>query len=286
MRKFLLPVLLLSALSGCDIVNAPTGEVVTPQQPGGDTVKRNVLLEDCTGFLCNNCPDAAIRAMQLKAIYGDRLVVVGVHMMNSFAEPQSGTNYLTDFRTPAGMAYEDEFDITALPIGLVNRKPYNGSIRVSRYSWSTAVADMIDQQAALDLQIDTLVLDPLANTVSGTVRAVLLQPLTTPHNITLYLTEDHVIDWQLNNQANPPDVPNYDHRHVLRGALNGTWGEPFMGTGTQVGDTVSLTFSHPLPPAPATVLDPDNCALVAYVYSTAGADKYEVKQVVERTFHP
>ncbi|MBP9079034.1 MAG: Omp28-related outer membrane protein [Flavobacteriales bacterium] len=291
MRYLLLSLLVITSLSSCDIVNAPKGDMASPTPPGGSTVTRNVLLEDCTGFRCNNCPDAAIRAMQLKAIYGDRLVVVGVHMLDEFAKPVEPLDdgfYDTDFRTPAGNTYQSQggFDITALPIGLVNRKPYNGSIRVSRYSWSTAVAGMIDQQAALDLRIDTLIFDSVAGTVSGGVSAVLLQPLATPHNLTLYLTEDHVIDWQLNNQANPHDVPNYDHRHVLRGALNGTWGEGFLDASTQVGDTVHLTFSHPLPPAPATVLEPNNCALVAYVYSTSGSDKYEVKQVVEREFQP
>jgi hypothetical protein len=284
MHKFLLHVLLIASLGSCDIVNAPKGESAAPVAPGG-SVTRNVLLEDCTGHLCNNCPAAAQIAAQLKNTYGDRLVVVGVHMLDNFAAPQS-PNYTTDFRTPAGNAYKDQFDITALPIGLVNRKVINNSIRVSRYSWSTAVASMIDQEADVDLHIDTLQYDASAGLISGEVSAVLLHPITTAYNLTLYLTEDHVIDWQLDNQATPPDVPDYDHRHVLRGALNGSWGEAFLTTGMQVGDTMNLEFSYPVPPPPATILDPAHCAVVAYVYSTAGSDQYEVKQVVERKLLP
>lgn len=282
MRNLLLPILAIAAFSSCDIVDTPKGEMATPTPPTGSTVTRNVLLEDCTGFRCNNCPDAAVRAQQLKDIYGDRLTVVAVHMTTTFAEPLP-PNYITDFRTPAGNAYETTFGITALPTGMVNRKLINNSRLVSRYTWSTAVAGMIDQAAAIDLQVDSLSYDPVANTVSGTIRGILLQPLSTAHNITLYITEDHVIDWQMNNQANPPDVPDYDHRHVLRGALNSPWGEAFMGTSTAVGDTVDLAFSYTLP---ANVLAPANCALVAYAYSTAGADQYEVKQVVERELVP
>jgi hypothetical protein len=278
MRNLLLPLLAMAAFSSCDIVSDPKGDQTSPIPPSGSTVTRNVLLEDCTGFRCNNCPDAAIRAQQLKDIYGDRLVVVAIHMVNTFAEPLP-PNYVTDFRTPAGNAYETTFGISALPTGMVNRKLINNSRLVSRYSWSTAVAGMIDQAAAVDLQVDTLTYDAGSHTVSGTVRGILLQPLTTAHNITLYITEDHVIDWQMNNQANPPDVPDYDHRHVLRGALNSPWGEAYMGTATTVGDTVDLPFSYPLPD---NVLQPANCSLVAYVYSTAGADQYEVKQVTER----
>lgn len=56
-----------------------------------------------------------------------------------------------------------------------------------------------------------------------------------------------------------------------------------MAVTDQVGDTISLPFSYPLP---GNVLQPDNCAIVAYVYSTSGADQYEVKQVTERKFVP
>ncbi|MGV9012063.1 MAG: Omp28 family outer membrane lipoprotein [Flavobacteriales bacterium] len=277
--RYLIPsLLLIGTLSGCDIIDTPKTTIGPNTGPGGGGVTRNVLLEDCTGHLCNNCPDAAIRAQQLKAIYGDRLVVVGVHMVNSFAQPQS-PNYTTDFRTPAGGDYEQTFQINSLPTGMISRKPLNGSIRISRYSWSTAVADLIDQTADIDLQVDTIQYDAGTNIVSGTVRGMILNPFAGPHNITLYITEDHVIDWQLDNTATPPDVPNYDHRDVLRAALNGSWGQAFAGATDQVGDTIDLPFSYQLP---SNVLQPANCALVAYVYSTTGADQYEVKQVVER----
>ncbi|MBK9422054.1 MAG: Omp28 family outer membrane lipoprotein [Flavobacteriales bacterium] len=276
--RYLIPsLLLIGTLSGCDIIDTPKATIGPDTGPGGG-VTRNVLLEDCTGHLCNNCPDAAIRAQQLKAIYGERLVVVGVHMVNSFAQPQS-PNYTTDFRTPAGSDYEQTFQITSLPTGMISRKPLNGSIRISRYSWSTAVADLIDQTADIDLQVDTIQYDAGTNTVSGTVRGIILNPFSGPQNITLYITEDHVIDWQLDNSATPPDVPNYDHRDVLRAALNGSWGQAFANATDQVGDTIDLPFSYQLP---SNVLQPANCALVAYVYSTTGADQYEVKQVVER----
>ncbi|MCO6482015.1 MAG: Omp28-related outer membrane protein [Flavobacteriales bacterium] len=286
MHRQALLLLAISAFSSCDIVDSPKGELATPTPPPGNTVTRNVLLEDCTGFRCNNCPDAAVRAMQLKSIYGDRLVVVGVHMTTTFAQPVEPLDdnwYDTDFRTEAGNAYETTFGIDALPKGMVNRKVIDGTRAISRYTWASAVAGMIDQEAAVDLKIRDLNYDGAANTISGTVTGVVRQPLSTAHNITLYITEDHVIDWQLNNQANPPDVPDYEHRHVLRGALNSPWGQPFLAAGPAVGDTVELAFSFGMP---TNVLVPSNCALVAYVYSTEGADQYEVKQVVEEALVP
>jgi len=94
------------------------------------------------------------------------------------------------------------------------------------------------------------------------------------------LIEDHVVDWQLDNEATPPDVENYEHRHVLRTTLNGTWGVPLITGAANTGDTITLSY-------PDFAVDPSwqpaNCALVAYAYNTASN---EVMQVAERNFQP
>ena len=88
--------------------------------------------------------------------------------------------------------------------------------------------------------------------------------------------------------AGQDHVPDYDPRHVLRDNLNGTWGDVIIPTSAQPGDTLSESFTYTLPPATAInhVINTSNCSLVAYAYSTSGADKYEVKQVTERKFVP
>ena len=278
MRNFIIPILFIAALSGCDIIDQPKSDMATPTPPGGGNVTRNVLLEDCTGFLCTNCPAAATHAQELKTIYGDRLVVVGVHM-GGFAVP-SGPDYTTDFRTEAGNTYKTTFMIDFAPAGLINRKPYNGVLGLGVDSWSSAVGALIDLPAEMDMWFEPITFNSSANTVSGTVKVAILQPFTGPHNLTIYLTEDHVIDWQLDGNTN---VPDYDHRHVLRSALNSTWGEELVATSAQVGDTLSRTFTYSMP---SNVIQPNNCALVAYVYPTSGAERYEVMQATERKFVP
>lgn len=275
----LLPVLLMFTLPGCDQIDNPGLVDAGPALPGGSTITRNVLLEDCTGFQCTNCPAAAAQADMLKGIYGDRLVVVGVHM-GHFAEPTNGSNYTTDFRTPAGNEYRTTFGINFYPAGLISRVPYLGASGLAMGSWSSAVANLIDQPADMEVWLEPLTHNVADNTVAGTVKVAILGTVNGPHNLTLYLTEDHVVDWQLDGNTH---VPDYDHRHVLRAALNGTWGEELIASSAQAGDTLELAFSYPLP---ANVLQPDNCSVVAYVYSTSGADQYEVKQVTERAFTP
>lgn len=278
MRPLPLALLMLTVL-GCDQIDNPGLVDAGPVLPGGSTTTRNVLLEDCTGFQCTNCPAAAQQADVLKGIYGDRLVVVGVHM-GHFAEPTNGSNYTTDFRTPAGNEYRTTFDINFYPAGLVSRVPYLGASGLAMGSWSSAVANLIDQPADMDVWLAPLSHNDANNTVAGTVKVAILRALNGPHNLTLYLTEDHVIDWQLDGNTH---VPDYEHRHVLRAALNNPWGAQFLHGNEQPGDTLELAFSYPLPD---NVLQPANCAVVAYVYSTSGADQYEVKQVTERALMP
>lgn len=270
--------------AGCDYVDLPKGEQAAPTPPPSEGVTRRVLLEDFTGHTCNNCPDAARIAQQLKALYGDDLVVVGVHMTETFAAPvlPLGDGYYdTDFRTPAGNAYEQTFQVAALPTGTVSRKPYNNNIRVGRTNWASAVSQLIGTAADMDVWFDSFTYNEATHHVDATVKVACLNAITGDHSLTVYLTEDHVIDWQTDNTANPPEVPNYDHRDVLRDNLNGTWGEAVITGSAAAGDTLTRTFSYTLP---GNVVTPANCALVAYVYSTGGADQYEVKQVAERKF--
>lgn len=291
MRTLLSSLLALALLSGCDIINAPKGDSAQPVNPVAG-VTRRVLLEDCTGARCSNCPQAAVIAADLQTLYNqneDRVIVVAIHMVPQYAEPLP-PNYTTDFRTPAGNEYALHYDMAALglPRGLINRKPYNGSPAIARSNWSSAVAQVIDLPPDMDLWFDSFNFNIATNEVTTSVKVAVINAINGPHNLTVYLTEDHVIDWQMNNLMNPPDVPNYDHRHVLRDNLNGTWGDVIIPSSAQPGDTLTKSFTYTLPPVGAVnhVINTSNCALVAYVYSTAGADQYEVKQVAQRKFTP
>lgn len=284
MRKAILAALCAACFCGCDYVDDPVAPSGNGGNGGGETVKRRALLEEFTGHRCNTCPAAHAVAANMASAFGDQLIVVGVHATDFFAAPlnppAANGAYSTDFRTPAGNAYATAFSVSFLPTGLVNRKPFNSSITISSGNWSSAIGDIVAQDAVCDVWFSSLTHDAGANTVSAEVKVALLAPITGDHNITVYLTEDHVIDWQLNSLVSPPDVENYDHRHVLRTNLNGTWGQPAIITSGQTGDTLTFSYS-------AVAMDPAwnaaNCALVAYLYNTASN---EVLQAAEREFQP
>lgn len=271
-------------LHGCDRINDP---LVTPtgnngNGNGGGPVMRKVLLEDFTGHTCVNCPSAARIAANLVDVYGEDLVVVGVHCTSTFAAPANPPNangsYATDFRTPAGDAYENALNIFFLPNGAVNRKPFNNSITLGAAAWGSAVADAMGQEADFDIWFSQLQHDPATNTVNVEVKVAVLHDVTSDHNLTIYLTEDSVIDWQKDAEANPDDIQNYVHRHVLRTNLNSPWGAPVVVGQALAGDTITLNY-------PNFAVNPtwvaEHCALVAYVHNTA---TFEVMQVTEEHF--
>lgn len=282
MRSISLLLLGALAMTGCDYVNDPTEGGTNNNS--GEGVKRRALLEEFTGHRCNTCPAAHAVAASLANAYGENLIVVAVHATDFFGAPldppAADGSYSTDFRTPAGEAYTTTFNVSFLPTGLVNRKPFNSSTTISSGNWSSAIADIIDDDAELDVWVSELEHNATAHTVSAEVKVAVLQPVTGDNNLTVYLTEDHVIDWQLNSLVSPPDVENYDHRHVLRTNLNGTWGEPLQLSTAAVGDTLTMTFTD-------IAMDPewnaDNCALVTYVYNTTS---YQILQAAQREFEP
>ena len=269
-------------LTACDVVKEPVPPGIPVTGGNGEEVRRRVLLEDFTGHRCNNCPAAASTAHDLQELYGEDVVVVGVHVTEDFAAPEPGPNgsYTTDFRTPAGNAYEQAFNIFWLPAGMVNRKEFNASQLLSHTAWPTAVSEMIGLPASFDILFSSIEHDANSNTLDATVKVAVLQPVAGEYALTVYLTEDHVIDWQYDAQAADPNVPNYDHRHVLRTNLNGPWGDQVIASSAVPGDTLELSFTNvPLQPE----WNISNCALVGYIHATS---TNEVFQVTEQKIDP
>jgi len=284
MLRITILLLMVATIVGCDHVDQPLAPGSGGNGGSDSSIARRVLLEEFTGHRCSTCPAAHVVAQQLDALYGDRLVVVGIHATATFGAPLSPPaadgRYSTDFRTPAGDTYTTTFGVSFLPTGMVSRRVFNSSITVAQGSWGSAIADIIDQPALFELWFDQLQYNASANTVSATVKVVTRQAIDADHKLTLYLLEDRVIDWQLNAAATPPDIANYEHRHVLRNTLNGTWGQDAVSAGTAAGDTLTFAVN-------GFAVDPSwnaaNCSLVAYLYN---ASSNEVMQVVERKFQP
>jgi len=265
--------------SSCDYVTNPIQEGGGIDPGDTTTVKRKVLLEDFTGHYCANCPEAALVAEQLHNLYGDLLIIVGVHAGPSFfVEPQNNPDgsYATDFRTPAGDDYAQFFSITALPKGMVSRREFNGSLTLSEGSWGSAAGEIIGEDAIIKIEFEDVQYDQNNNTVSTDISIEALTELSGEYKCIIYLIENDIIDWQFDNSASPPDVPDYDHQHVLRDNLTPTWGTTVF-SGTISEGTVEQVNVNNFSLDPAWNMD--NGHLVAYVYDDNTSEVFQVEEI-------
>jgi hypothetical protein len=281
MRKELLPLILIG-FAACDKIDHPITVGGSGPGNGNEGVTKRVLLEEFTAWHCIYCPEGHQIGQQLQGTYGDDLVIVGIHASDLADPGYYPTN--TDFRTAAGDAYYTNWSVIGIPKGMVNRVSYEGVVPMERVKWSEATAAQMGLPAKMDLWFDALTYDG-GNTVDASIKIGVAEALgDTTYKLVVYLIEDHVIDWQFSSLASPNDVEFYDHRHVLRDNLNGTWGQDVLTSANVSGDTVSVVLpTYTFNEGAGEDFVGANCALVAYLYN---GTTMEVEQVAERVLVP
>lgn len=262
-----------AVFSSCDKVEPPY-TVENNNLNNKDTV-RKVLLEDFTGHSCVNCPTAHDAAADLHKLYGNQLITVAVHA-GFFSKPKSAP-YDYDFRTTAGDDYESQFNLSATPVGMVNRIKTGNSFLLDYGDWASKVSQQIDSLSQEpDLYIN---IDPTYNSSNNSVdintEVTFLQNMPSgEYNLTVYIVEDSIVKPQKDNREPSGEIMDYVHNHVLRAAVNGSWGSQVVDGNVSVNDKFSDSFSFNL----GSDWIADNCKIVAYVYFADGSQEYEIIQ--------
>lgn len=210
---------------GCDTI--PYNEAHETSNVPIDTsntemARQVVLLEDYTGHTCGNCPIAHAEAKRLSEKYGDRLVIMSLHI-GFYAKPKSSNpdgSYKEDFRTAVGNALEAQFNVepAGLPKGLINRSRFGGSkISILNSSdWEGKIAQILAEPTK-GIKME---LTPSYNSGNGNLsvqsKITFQKGYQGQLKAAMYVTEDSIVNWQKIYGNNPEDVQNYLHRHVLR----------------------------------------------------------------------
>ena len=261
--------------AACEIVDPPYLE----NPGGGDTSQytKRVLIEDYTGHSCPNCPKAAETADQLKKIYGDQLVVMAVHA-GYFATPvPSDPLFAQDFRTQAGNEWNDFFGIDEYPNGLVNRVATESGVYATPYgNWGAVVEAELQKQTEAVITIHSD-FDEGTRTFSTSISTEFLVPQDKTHNLIVCITQDSIVG----GQKFPTSIDeNYVFMGVMRGTLNGTWGEDVSeGNPIVVGEKYEKSYSIKFPDEWIA----KNCHVLAFVYNseTKTILQVEEKEVIE-----
>lgn len=234
----------LIVLGACDIIEPPYEE--NPNINPSDTTKRKVLLEDFTGYRCGNCPYAAEVAHQLENLYSGRVLSIGVHI-GYYAVPQP-PNPL-DYRSETGNDIDALYKIgeVGTPNGLINRAVHNNKLIKEKDSWAQFTVQELKKSADMKFAINTSYNND-TRTISADIAVTYINAQTNQNQyLAVYIVEDSVIGYQTWYNHNPELVENYAHHNVLRGSMNGTWGEKLSTENISANQMFNKHYEYQIP---------------------------------------
>ena len=223
-----------------------------------ETVQRTVLLEDFTGQQCVNCPKGTEVIEQLQQAYGDGIIAVGIHGGPLGFKGNAKTLGLA---TDLGDEYYHHWNLEYQPVGLVDR---HGAVNYT--DWMTKVREEIAKTSSVSMALDaTLSGDQLTIRVKATSLDG-----TFDGKLQVWVLEDSITA----TQKMPDNTSNkeYVHNHVLRTAVNGTWGEAVT---LAANEPKTLTYQQPVD----ATWNAAHLSIVAFVYNDNGVEQAIRKEV-------
>lgn len=247
MRYFYLFAFLLF-ISSCSHIDESERLIHVPLQPA----KRVVLLEDFTGQQCVNCPKGSEVIEQLQAAYPDNVIAVGIH-----GGPLGfkGNSKNIGLATDLGDEYYNYWQLEYQPVGLIDR---HGATNYT--DWAARVKDELQKESPIEMV--------LSATLDGNMVVVTVSEKALSAGVNGKLQAWLIEDGITALQKMPDGSVNRDyvHNHVLRAAVNGTWGEPCA---PREGETLTQTYKQPVDASWNT----DNLSIVAFVYNDSGVEQ-------------
>ena len=238
---------------------------------------RVVLLEELTGVRCPNCPSGAAKVEDLLHLYEGQLVVIAVH--GEFdAEPLEESKY--DFRSEEAKELEDYLKpFWGKPSAAINRVANSdgelGIIGID--TWSSYVEDELNKTHQLDIALSTSYNDE-SRLLEINAGILPLENLEGNYNISVAITESHIIDAQINASV---VIPDFEHMHVFRKMLTDVKGDP-IGSGLEKNVVINKNYDFILP-SDSDLWVAENCHVVVFVTKIEGDTKH-VLQAAEAAF--
>tara|TARA_B100000513_G_scaffold148895_1_gene69369 strand:+ start:523 stop:1311 length:789 start_codon:yes stop_codon:yes gene_type:complete len=250
-----LTLLILSLTFSCDVIEKDN---FTDPNVNFPWLGKKVLIEDFTGYKCTNCPQASSELKTIEELYPEKVVSIAIHA-GFFAQPSG--NFTTDFRTTAGNELADFFEPEVFPIGMINRQGYPNNILLNYTDWASKAGEQLLQVPTIDLSISE-------DNNSISIQARRLSESNNILKLVVCITEDSIIDKQIDGSEL---IEEYEHNHVLRKVINGTW-----GSNIQLSNTLS-TYSYDYNLEDSWVRR--NCNIVAFVYDNSNKEILQVEKI-------
>jgi len=236
---YLLSIILI--FYSCDIIDPPYEENANIDT---DSTTKKVLLEDFTGFRCGNCPEAGELAHEIVKDSKEQVIIMTIHA-GSLADPTPQRPY--NFKTPVGNDIANYYKLPGTPFGLINRESYNGSHLQSPSSWRTL--SFLEMQKKSYIKIEPAAeYNDATREISLNAKIKFLKEYQNNMYLVAYIVEDSIIQYQKDDRKYPnTNIENFVHMHVLRGSMNGTWGEQISNNTIVANSIIDKQFKYIIP---------------------------------------
>ncbi|MCC7302627.1 MAG: Omp28-related outer membrane protein [Bacteroidia bacterium] len=265
----------------CDYVKSPVQNTSGNPTPGPEVERRKILIEDYTGHRCGTCPPAAVMAQQLHDAYGEQVVILSVHA--GFLSTVSSAPYTNNFTTTVGDTWFGltGFNLVVTPSGMINRLGFpTAAHNIPWGAWTSFVDTMVTALPDAYLTIDHTY-NSSTRTITGTLKTKFYENFTGLYKLVMVLMQDSIIAPQLDNNAIPPDVMTYMHRHVLRDNITPAWGDTLISTTVMAGDSIITPFNYTIQNTYGNIAcDDTKCHIVAFFYDDNSASP-TYRQVIQ-----
>mgnify|MGYP001291051935 CR=1 FL=1 len=207
---------------------------------------KNVLIEEYTGIKCGWCPAGHKIAHEIDSTYPGDVVQVNIHT-GTYATPTSSNH--PDFRTEFGASYASLAGVSSFPQAAINRHEFTGGkMAMSRSLWNQYSSQILAQPSYVNIAAQSTV-DLTSRKITVNVEAYYTgnSPVST-NKLNVFLLQSNIAEYQNGSSKNPADVlsnGDYNHKHMLRHAITGLWGDEI--TTTTSGSFISKTYTYDVP---------------------------------------
>ncbi|MDR1632801.1 MAG: Omp28 family outer membrane lipoprotein [Dysgonamonadaceae bacterium] len=236
--------------NGCDVISE-SDRIVEMDEV---IPLKKVLLLEFTDQDCINCLKAATEANKIKGYYGDNFVTVSVHA--------SARRF--PLRTPEGNEYENHFGIIFHPTGVIDGVSISSDFAL----WDGLVRDRFNVSSSLSMDL-SLDYDTETRELIITSEMKGLKNISDA-KLLFWIIENNVIDWQ---RISETEINyEYQHNHVFRAPVNGTWGEDFS---IQYDEVKQLRHTYIL----KENWDKENISIIVFIYNIRSNEVFDVEEI-------
>ncbi len=263
---------LLIVLSSCDKIDHPYVKQSNNTNNDSSKYVRHVLLEEFTASQCGYCPDAHKILETLQLRYTNQLISYSIHA-GELAVPSG--DFVIDFRSQAGNDIDRLFKISSsLPGGMINRKIYNNVRAVDPEVWGEKIEDILDLPPKIDIQLFNNY-DISGRNLTSSVFIHSLDTISASLMLCVYIVEDSIKALQESYTPSRHQIQNYVNRNVLRGSMNGTWGEDLKNKPLQKDQFITKNYQFTL----SNDLNYQQVYTIAFVYNKITQEVIQCEKV-------